>query len=79
MILSPLLEEHTREEKVELFRYIVNDTAFMLRKSLVKRLMVVWFNSGTSVPIPIDASKVTITKIKLDKNRKELLEKKAKK
>ena len=32
--------------------------------------------NGSSVPVPIDASKVVITKIKLDNDRKALLERK---
>ncbi|KAJ3252994.1 60S ribosomal protein L26 [Boothiomyces sp. JEL0866] len=34
--------------------------------------------NGASVPVPIDASKVVITKLKLDKDRKALLERKVK-
>ena len=34
--------------------------------------------NGASVPVPIDASKVVITNIKLDKDRKDLLERKVK-
>jgi large subunit ribosomal protein L26e len=34
--------------------------------------------NGASVPVPIDASKVVITKLKLDKDRKALLERKIK-
>ncbi len=34
--------------------------------------------NGASVPIPIDASKVVITKLHLDKDRKALLERKVK-
>ncbi len=33
--------------------------------------------NGASVPIPIDASKVVITKIHLDKDRKDLLARKS--
>lgn len=35
--------------------------------------------NGSSVPIPIDPSNVVITKIKMNNNRRELLERKAKK
>ena len=80
-IQSRSWEEPSKAEKARSNLFTERDGASMLRKS-PKRRLTVWhkfvliFQLGTQVQIPIHPSKCLVTQLKLDKDRKALLERK---